>query len=52
MDSRTRKPMTKEKAMHPWNDKDRLYISRNERRGYFSIKDYVDTLIKWLEFDI
>ena len=38
------------KTLHPRNDFDRLYVSRREGgRGLTSIKDSVDSSIKWLE---
>ena len=42
MDQRTR-IMTMHKALHPWDDVDRLYVSRKKGgRGLASIEDSVD----------
>ena len=42
--------MTMHKALHPRNDADRLYVSRNEGgRGVASIEDSVDASIQQLE---
>ena len=42
--------MTMHKALHPRDDRDRLYVSRKEGgRGFASIEDSVDTLIQRLE---
>ena len=42
--------MTMHKALHPWDDVDRLYVPRKERgRGLVSIEDSVDTSIQRLE---
>ena len=50
MDQRTRKLMTKHKALHPRDDVDRLYVSRKEGgRGLTSIEDSVDTSIQRLQ---
>ena len=50
MDQRTRKLMTMHKALHPRDDVDRLYVSRNEGgRGLVSIEDSVDASIQRLE---
>ena len=50
MDQRTRKLMTMNKALHPRDDVDRLYVSRKEGgRGLTSIEDSVDTSIHRLE---
>ena len=50
MDQRTRKLMTMNKARHPWEDIDRLYVSRKEGgRGLASIEDSVDASIRQLE---
>ena len=50
MDQRTRKLMTMHKASHPWDDVDRLYVSRKERgRGLTSIEKSVDASIQRLE---
>ena len=50
MDQRTRKLMTMHKALHPWDDVDRLYVSRKEGgRGLASIEDSVDASIQRLE---
>ena len=44
MDKRTRKLMTKYKALHPRDDVDRLYVSIKEGgRGFTSIEDSADT---------
>ena len=52
MDQRTRKLITVYKALHPRDDKDMLYVSRNERGKHASIKDSVDTSIRRLEDSI
>ena len=50
MDQRTRKLMTMNKALHPIDDIDRLYVSRKEGgRGLASIEDNIDASIQWLE---
>ena len=50
MDQRTRKLMMMHKALHPWEDIDRLYVSRKEDgRGLASIEDSVYTSIQQLE---
>ena len=50
MDQRTRKLMTKHKAIYPRDDVDRLYVSRKEGgRGLASIEDSVDASIQRLE---
>ena len=50
MDQRTRKLMTMNKALHPSDDVDRLYVSRKERgRGLASIEDSVDASIQQLK---
>ena len=50
MDQRTRKVMTMQKALHPKDDIDRLYVSRKEGgRGLTSIEDSIDALIQRLE---
>ena len=50
MDQRTRKLMTMHKALHPRDDVNRLYGSRNEGgRGLVSIDDSVDASIQRLE---
>ena len=50
MDQRTRKLMTMHKALHPWDDVDRLYVSRKEGgRGLASIEDSVDASIQQLK---
>ena len=50
MDQRTRKLLTRHKALHPRDDVYRLYISRKEgRRGLASIEDTVDVSIQRLE---
>ena len=48
MDQRTRKLMTKHKALHPRDDIGRLYVSRKEEgRGLAGIEDSVDASIQW-----
>ena len=50
MDQRTRKLMTMNKALHPRDDVDRLYVPRKEwGRGFVSVEDNVDTPIQRLE---
>ena len=50
MDQRTRELMTMQKALHPRDDVDRLYVSRKEGgRGHASIEDIVDASIQRLE---
>ena len=50
MDQRSRKLMTLHKALHPRDDVDQLYVSREkEGRGLTSIEDNVDALIQRLE---
>ena len=50
MDQRTRKLMTRHKALHPKDDVDRLYESRKEGgRRLASTEDCVDASIQWLE---
>ena len=50
MDPRTRKLMTMDKAWHPWDDVDRLYVSRREGgRRLTSIEDNLDASIQRLE---
>ena len=50
MNKRTRKLMTLHKALHPRDDVDRLYVSRNGwGRELASIEDSVDASIQWLE---
>ena len=50
IDQRTRKLMTMHKALHPRDDVDRLYVSREEGgRGLASIEDTVDASIQRLE---
>ena len=50
MDQRNRKLMTMNKALHPGDNVDRLYISRKEGgRGLTSIENRVDASIQWLE---
>ena len=50
MDQRTRKLMTMNKALHPKDDVDRLYVSRKEvGRRLASIEDCVDASIQRLE---
>ena len=47
MDQRTIKLMTMQKALHPRDDIDRLYVSRKEGgKGLASIEDNVDALIQ------
>ena len=52
---RTRKLMSKHKALHPRDVVDRLYVSRKERgrkewgRGLASIEDSIDISIQWLK---
>ena len=48
-DQRIRKLMTMYKALHPRDDVDRLFVSRNGERGLVSIEDSVNTLIQRLE---
>ena len=49
IDQRTRKLMTMHKALHPRDDRDRLYVSRKEGgRGLASIEDSVDASIQRL----
>ena len=50
MDQRTRKLITRHKALHPRDDVERLCVSRKEgRRGFASIEDSVDASIPRLE---
>ena len=50
MDQRSRKLMTKHKALDPRDDVDRLYVSRKEGgRGLASIEDSVDASIQRLK---
>ena len=50
MDQRTRKLMTKHKALHPRDDVDKQYVPRKEGgRGLTSIEDSVDTSIQRIE---
>ena len=50
MDQKTRKLMTMNKALHPRDEVDRLYVSRIEgERGLTSIEDSVDSSIQQLE---
>ena len=50
MDQRTRKLMTRNKALHFRDNGDRLYVPRKERgRGLASIEDSVDTSMQRLE---
>ena len=50
MDQRTRKLMIRHKVLHPSDDVDRLYVSRNEGgRGHARIEDSVNTSIQRLE---
>ena len=53
MNQRTRKLMTMNKALHPRDDVDRLYLSRKEGgRGLAGIEDSVDTSIQRFEDNI
>ena len=53
MDQTTRKLMTMNKALHPRDDVDRLYVSRKEwGRGLSSIEESVDASIQRLEDNI
>ena len=48
--SGTRKLMTMKKALHPRDDLEKIYVSRNERgRGLADIEDCVDASIRQLE---
>ena len=48
---RTRKLMTMHKALHPSDDVDRLYVSRNEGgRGFTGIEHSIDTSIQQLDY--
>ena len=50
MDQKTRKLMTMHKALHPRDDTDRLYVSRNGGgRGLVCIQDSIDASIQWLK---
>ena len=50
INQRTRKPMTKHKALHPRDDVERLYVPRKEgRRGLASTEDIIDASIQRLE---
>ena len=50
MDQRTKKLMTMNKALHPRDDVDRLYVSRKEGgKGLASIEDCIDASIQRLE---
>ena len=50
MDQRTRKLMTMQKALHPRDDGDRLYVSRKEGgRGLVSIEGSNSASIQWLK---
>ena len=50
MDQRTRKLMTMHKVLYPWDDVDRIYISRKEGgREITSIEDSGDTSVQRLE---
>ena len=49
MNQRTRKLMTMHKALHPWDDLDRLYVSRKEGRRLASLEDSIDASIQGLE---
>ena len=50
MDHRTRKIITRHKALHPRDDADRLYVSRKEGgRWLASIEHSVDASIQRLE---
>ena len=47
IDQWTRKMMTMHKALHLWNDIDKLYVSKNEGgRGLANIEENVDVLIR------
>ena len=53
MDQRTRKLMTKHKALHPRDHVNRLYVSRKQGgRGLASIEDTVDASIQRLGYYI
>ena len=47
-----KKLMTMHKALHPRNDRDRLYLPRKGGRGLTSIEDSVDALVRRLENSI
>ena len=50
MDQRTRKLMTRHKALHPTDDVDRLYVSRKEGgRGLASTEDSIDASMQRFE---
>ena len=49
IDNKTRKLMMMHKAFHNRDDVDRLYVSRNEGRGFASIQDSVNASIQRLE---
>ena len=50
IDQRTRKLMTMHKALHPRDDRDRLYVSRKEGgRSLANIEDCVEATIQQLE---
>ena len=49
MEERTRDLMTMDKALHIWDDVDRLYESRNEGRRLASNHDSLNALIQRLE---
>ena len=51
MDQRTRKLITMQKALHPRDDIDRLYVSRKEG-GNASIEDSIYALIQRLKDNI
>ena len=49
MDQRIRKLMTMNKALHPRDDVDKLYVLRKEGRGLDSMENSVDASIRRLE---
>ena len=49
IDQRTRKPLMMQKALHPWDDVDRRYVSRKGRIWLASYEDSVDISIRRLE---
>ena len=51
MDQRTRKLMTMHKALHPWEDVNRLYVSRKEGGRGFATES-IGASIQQLEDDI
>ena len=53
MKHRTRKLMTMQKALHPRDDVDRRYVSRNRGgKGLASIEDSVDASIQQIDDNI